>query len=84
MRKLNDLPDVAILSDKEAAEVLGVSLDTLARMTARGDAPPRVQISMRRFGRPVGSLKAWLAKRSAMPSKATRAAVPPTSEPDAA
>ena len=72
MRRFDELPDMAMLSDKETADILGFSPDTLARMDARGEGPqPRVQISPRRFGRAVGVVKSWLAKRSAEAAAAT-------------
>jgi predicted DNA-binding transcriptional regulator AlpA len=43
--------------------LLGVSLDTLDRMESRGEAPPRLRISPRRWGYPVGGIKRWQAAK---------------------
>jgi predicted DNA-binding transcriptional regulator AlpA len=39
-----------IVSEKEAAELRGVSRDTLRRMAARGEGPKRIKLSPRRVG----------------------------------
>lgn len=57
------LPDWAVLSDQQATELLGVSLDTLGRLDRGGDGPPRVKLSPRRHGRPVGELRKWVQQR---------------------
>ena len=41
------IPD-RIVSEKEAAEIRGVSPDTLRRQAARGEGPPRIKLSPRR------------------------------------
>lgn len=58
-----DLPDHRMLSRAELANLLGVSIDTLDRLEARGEAPPRVRISPRRWGYPVGAYKQWYAAK---------------------
>jgi predicted DNA-binding transcriptional regulator AlpA len=58
-----DLPDHKLLSRAELARLLGVSLDTLDRMESRGEAPPRLRISPRRWGYPVGGIKRWQAAK---------------------
>ena len=55
------LPDHRMLSRAELAGLLGVSIDTLDRMEARGEGPPRFRISPRRWGYPVGGYKQWFA-----------------------
>jgi hypothetical protein len=60
---LATLPDWAVISDQRTADILGFSLDTLWRLDRIGDGPPRVRLSPRRHGRPVGMLRAWLAQR---------------------
>ena len=60
-----DLPDHRMLSRAELARLLGVSVDTLDRMAARGEAPPRLRISPRRWGYPVNGYKQWYAARLA-------------------
>jgi predicted DNA-binding transcriptional regulator AlpA len=57
------LPDWAVLSDRQTIVLLGFSLDTLSRLDRAGDGPPRVRLSPRRYGRPVGELRKWIQKR---------------------
>ena len=60
-----DFPDHKLVSRAELARLLGVSLDTLDRMESRGEAPPRLRISPRRWGYPVGGVKRWQAAKVA-------------------
>jgi predicted DNA-binding transcriptional regulator AlpA len=60
---LGTLPDWAVLSDPQAIVLLGFSRDTLRRLDAAGDGPPRVKLSPRRHGRPVGGLRQWIQQR---------------------
>jgi hypothetical protein len=39
-----------LVSDKVAAALMDISVPTLRRMRARGEGPPRRQISLRRYG----------------------------------
>jgi predicted DNA-binding transcriptional regulator AlpA len=39
-----------IISEKEYATLEGVSVDTIRRRTAKGEGPPRRQMSERRYG----------------------------------
>jgi hypothetical protein len=57
------LPDWAVLTDQQTSRVLGLSLDTLRRLDRGRDGPPRVELSPRRHGRPVGELRKWIQKR---------------------
>jgi hypothetical protein len=57
------LPDWAVLTDQQTTQLLGVSLDTLGRLDRAGDGPPRVKLSPRRHGRPVGGLRKWIQER---------------------
>ena len=43
-------PNHRIISEKEAAEIRGVSPDTLKRNSDRGRKPQRVKVSARRVG----------------------------------
>jgi predicted DNA-binding transcriptional regulator AlpA len=52
-----------IISEPEAARLFGVSTDTLRRMSARGDAPPRIRISLRRIGYRLADCLSWLKER---------------------
>jgi predicted DNA-binding transcriptional regulator AlpA len=63
---LMTLPDWAVISDQRAAEILDLSLDTLWRLDRAGDGPPRVRLSPRRHGRTIGTLREWLARRTAV------------------
>jgi hypothetical protein len=65
---LDELPSWAVISDAQALKLLGLSKDTLARLDKSGDGPPKVLLSPRRHGRPIGGLRAWLAKRTASPN----------------
>ena len=59
---LGNLPDFAVLNDEQTAAVYGISTDTLNRRRARGEGPQRIQISQRRFGTTVGSVKEGIAR----------------------
>jgi len=54
---------LAVLSRPQVARALTVSLDTLDRLHARGQGPPRVRISPRRWGYPVPEFRHWLKAR---------------------
>jgi hypothetical protein len=62
---LKDLPDEAVLTERQAARLLNISVDTLKRLDQSQDGPPLVWLSPRRKGRPLGGLRRWLAKRAA-------------------
>jgi hypothetical protein len=57
------LPDWAVLTDQQTSGVLGLSLDTLRRLDRGRNEPPRVELSPRRHGRPVGELRKWIQQR---------------------
>jgi predicted DNA-binding transcriptional regulator AlpA len=65
--ELTALPDWAVLTDRQTSQLLGFSLDTLGRLDRAGDGPPRVRLSPRRHGRPVGELRKWLQQRLSKP-----------------
>jgi predicted DNA-binding transcriptional regulator AlpA len=73
MNRLDQLPPEAILTDREVAELVGISVDTLCRLERKGDAPPRVQLSARRHGRRLADVRRWLAERT-VSSRKTAAA----------
>jgi predicted DNA-binding transcriptional regulator AlpA len=60
---LGTLPDWAVLSDPQAAGLLGFSRDTLLRLDRAGDGPERVRLSPRRHGRTLGGLRKWIQQR---------------------
>jgi predicted DNA-binding transcriptional regulator AlpA len=75
MKKLTDInaavevsgagaSDDLILSRVQTARLINLSTDTLDRLVARGEGPPRVRISPRRVGHPLGSTRKWLAQRA--------------------
>jgi hypothetical protein len=54
VRRVDDLPDDAILPDPASAIVLGISLTTLKRL----NPVPRIRISERVSGRRLGDIRA--------------------------
>jgi len=61
------LPTLAIdsiVSKRETARVVGVSLSTLDRMIRRKEFPRPLQLSVRRVGWPSSSIRAWISERS--------------------
>ena len=65
------LPDWAVLTDQQTTQLLGLSLDTLGRLDRAGDGPPRVRLSTRGYGRPIGGLRMWLQQRFSKPVSKT-------------
>lgn len=55
--------DDAVISKKEAAKLIGVSIDTLDRMDVRKDGPARIRLSDRRVGYRMRELRAWLKEK---------------------
>lgn len=58
------VPDV-VLTRKQVAQVLAISVDTLERIHDRHEGPPRFKISPRCWGYPVSTFQAWKAARLA-------------------
>lgn len=58
------------LKVEEVVEILGVSRNHLNQMYFRGDGPPRIRVSPRRFLWDADELEAWLASRTDDSSKA--------------
>jgi predicted DNA-binding transcriptional regulator AlpA len=52
-----------ILSNLQAAEMIGCHRATLEKLHRRGEGPPRIRISDRRFGYRLGDLRQWLQSR---------------------
>jgi predicted DNA-binding transcriptional regulator AlpA len=52
-----------IISEAETARLFSISVDTLRRMCARGEAPPRIRISLRRVGFRLADCLAWVKSR---------------------
>lgn len=57
---LDKLPDEFVLSPAQTASICGVSLQTLRRMWQRGEGPRKLQISPRRQGSTVGSVRTYI------------------------
>jgi predicted DNA-binding transcriptional regulator AlpA len=53
-----------LLTEKDLAAWLGISLPTLQRMRSNGSGPRFVRLSMRRVGYRKGDVEAWLAART--------------------
>jgi hypothetical protein len=64
LNAIKDLPDEAVLSDRQTARLLNLSYDTLRRIDLAGDGPPVVWLSERRKGRTLGAIRTWLAERT--------------------
>jgi predicted site-specific integrase-resolvase len=62
-RSIKDLPDFAILNDAETCEVLNISPDTRRRLRDSGELP-HVQVSDGRIGVSVGTIRAYVARRT--------------------
>ena len=59
-----------VLSDNQRAKLEGVSLDTIQRRRAKGDGPPRIQLSERRHG--TLAVDEWEYLKSKREGSATR------------
>jgi hypothetical protein len=62
--RLTSLPDFAVLTEAETAELSSLSADNLRRLAKKKLGPPRVRLSDRRYGYPVGKFRAWLDQRT--------------------
>ena len=49
-----------VITQREAAEVIGISLPTLRRRVRAGDGPPIVRLSERRIGYRLRDLRSWI------------------------
>jgi len=56
---IDKLPDDFILSPAQVASICGISYQTLRRMWQRGEGPKKLQLSPRRQGSTVGSVRAY-------------------------
>ena len=70
MRNLESMPDDAILSFKDWAELANISVRTGKRMRRKGDAPYFFLVSPKRLGTTVGEYRRWLTFRTAAPPRA--------------
>jgi predicted DNA-binding transcriptional regulator AlpA len=58
------LLDDSVLSEVQAAELIGLSTDTLLRLHQRKQGPRRVQLSTYRFGYTLRELRRWIAEQT--------------------
>jgi len=63
LSQIDDLAANRVVSEAVAAEIVGVSVDTLRRACQRGEGPPRLRLSPRRVGYRLRDLDAWLNER---------------------
>lgn len=61
---IETLPKSALLSSKQLASVMGVSLITLSRWRSDGKGPPFVRLSATKVGYPIGGYLAWLSQNT--------------------
>jgi predicted DNA-binding transcriptional regulator AlpA len=61
---LDDDP-LRVVSEREAAKILNLSVDTLRRRVRDGSGPARIVLSERRVGYRRSALAAWLDQRTA-------------------
>jgi predicted DNA-binding transcriptional regulator AlpA len=59
----------ALLTDKQIADALGVSVKTIKRQRERGHMPPAVRVSPRRVGTRRSVFKQWLLDREEAAAK---------------
>ena len=57
--------DVKILSRRDTAKMLDVSLDTLDRLARRNEGPQRIRLSVRRLGYRLSDIHRWQELRKA-------------------
>jgi predicted DNA-binding transcriptional regulator AlpA len=69
--KIDDLPDIKVLSEAELSELLGLGASSLHRMRLEGKAPPRTQLTPggrdgrgARYGYTVAAVREWLKART--------------------
>jgi len=62
--KIKSLPDCAVITAREFAALTGLAPRTVTALEAEGSAPPRVQLSKRRYGFTVASVRAWIKQRT--------------------
>lgn len=63
-QQLSPIDRLRCLSFNEALEITGLSEATLHRLVVSGEGPPRVRLSERRWGYPLGGLSDWMAART--------------------
>jgi predicted DNA-binding transcriptional regulator AlpA len=61
---LTRLPEFAVVGRELASVILGISLETLKRMEARGQGPKRIKVSQKRTGYRLSDLRLWVESRT--------------------
>jgi predicted DNA-binding transcriptional regulator AlpA len=64
LEALPQIPDFAVLTKKETAQITSLSEDALDRLHRQNLGPPRTKLSERRVGYRVDGLRKWLEERS--------------------
>jgi predicted DNA-binding transcriptional regulator AlpA len=64
-RDVSRLPEFSVVGREQAATILGVSIETLKRLEARGKGPKRIRVSLKRVGYRLSDLRAWVEARTA-------------------
>lgn len=59
-----DLAGLRVISERQAAAVLGLSTATMERLRATGTGPRAVRLTERRLGYRVCDLAAWIEERA--------------------
>jgi predicted DNA-binding transcriptional regulator AlpA len=69
--KIDDLPDIKVLTEAELSKLLGVGVASLHRMRREGKAPPQTQLTPggrdgkgARYGYTVAAVREWLKART--------------------
>jgi predicted DNA-binding transcriptional regulator AlpA len=66
-------PDLdRVISESDAATLLGLSKDTLRRRFRDGASPPRVRLSLRRIGYRLSDLRRFVEQHLEKPASAVR------------
>jgi predicted DNA-binding transcriptional regulator AlpA len=63
-KQTDDSPDFRVLTETEAAKVLGISPRSLQQYRLDGKGPPYIQIMDRRIGYDREEVKAWAKART--------------------
>ena len=61
MASINFSDADTLLSSRQMAKVMGVSLATLSRRRCVGDGPPFMRLSPTKVAYPLGAYRAWVA-----------------------
>ena len=61
MKSLNLIDADTLLSSRQMAKVMGVSLATLSRRRCVGEGPPFLRLSSTKVAYPLGAYRTWVA-----------------------